>query len=704
MLQMMILPLVTTSMISGCLRWARTPPRRSVCGHCCSYMCATTLFAVIIGIVLSASARAARRLRQTSSAKNVSRSVNAGRHRCWTDQRLSTLGVAGLLMAVGQLGSSGSSGQAEAAVWAVKAAAQGSSGQLGQLSSQAVQAQGSSGQLGAQRQFSGILRAAQGSSGAAQGSQGSSGSSGSSGQLQGSSGQFRAVQWQFSGQLRGRAAAGAAQRAVQGSSGQLRAAQAAQAASGQFRAVQLQLRAAQEAVQGQLRAAGAAQGKFRQLRAAAGQLRAAQGSSGQFSGAGFRAAQAAQGSSAAAQGKFRAVQGNGETSHRPMSQRPRRLRRCPGNATTLDGRAGGQRRERHRAAGDTDAAAAVDNLVPHVENVWAATCWASSCSPWRSASPSAACGERGHVARQFFDGCSEAVLVVVKVIIRDGERGGDAVPARSVLHHGDQRPGDPRLSSCCRSSYLIVVRRNPFRYMFGCMRAILTCLVSTRAPAPATLLRSPVLHRGGQWGQQNGKLMRVARGKVSLAHVKAATDADKMFSGAHGSQHHVFCVLTTRCRQKSHCSHSGGVPVRAPGRCHHQHGRHRLYEAVASVFIAQLNGITPGLRQAPTAAAVGAAGVPEAGPWDDADCLTAVGLPTDDLTGCARQSTSGATASAPGSSKKLFGQRFGRKPEGEHGEGDGEAELKGQDKRWGSATGKATHSVANESRLTMARP
>lgn len=62
-----------------------------------------------------------------------------------------------------------------------------------------------------------------------------------------------------------------------------------------------------------------------------------------------------------------------------------------------------------------------------------------------------------------------------------------------------------------------------------------------------------------------------------------------------------------------------------------------LYEAVASIFIAQINGyeldagqlITVSLTA--TAAAIGAAGVPEAGLVTMVIVLTAIGLPTDDI-------------------------------------------------------------------------
>lgn len=63
-----------------------------------------------------------------------------------------------------------------------------------------------------------------------------------------------------------------------------------------------------------------------------------------------------------------------------------------------------------------------------------------------------------------------------------------------------------------------------------------------------------------------------------------------------------------------------------------------LYEAVAAIFIAQMNGIelTPGevitVSLTATAASIGAASVPSAGLVTMLLVLTAVGLPTKDVS------------------------------------------------------------------------
>uniref|UniRef100_A0A1I8FAT6 Amino acid transporter n=1 Tax=Macrostomum lignano TaxID=282301 RepID=A0A1I8FAT6_9PLAT len=172
-------------------------------------------------------------------------------------------------------------------------------------------------------------------------------------------------------------------------------------------------------------------------------------------------------------------------------------------------------------------------------------------------------GERGHVARQFFDGCSEAVLVVVQSCDLVHPIGiiflisGKIIEMENVVETLSQLG----LYSITVISglvihgfivlpliYLIVVRRNPFRYMFGSLRAILTAL--STASSSATPAGQPVLHLEEVNGRQQD-----------------------------------------------------GVRFRAPGRCHHQHGRHRPVRGRwPSVFIAQ----PPQLLWAPPV-------VPEAG-------------------------------------------------------------------------------------------
>ncbi|PAA57425.1 hypothetical protein BOX15_Mlig008161g3 [Macrostomum lignano] len=342
----------------------------------------------------------------------------------------------------------------------------------------------------------------------------------------------------------------------------------------------------------------------------------------------------------------------------------------PGNATTLDGELAGSAANATEPQG-TPTPPPVDNLVPHVENVWGSNLLGIIVFSLALGVALSRIGERGHVARQFFDGCSEAVLVVVKVVIWFTPIGiiflisGKIIEMENVVETLSQLG----LYSITVISglvihgfivlpliYLIVVRRNPFRYMFGCMRAILTAVstASSSATLPVTLYCIE---------EVNGVNKRVSRFVLPV-----------------------------------------GATINMDGTA--------LYEAVASVFIAQLNGITLDFAKlvtislTATAAAVGAAGVPEAGLVTMLIVLTAVGLPTDDVTLILaidwfldRLRTSinvwGDCVGA-GVVEKLSASDLAESPEGEHGEGDGEAELKGQDNA-GFSNGKATHSVANES-------
>ncbi|XP_013416265.1 excitatory amino acid transporter 1 [Lingula anatina] len=129
--------------------------------------------------------------------------------------------------------------------------------------------------------------------------------------------------------------------------------------------------------------------------------------------------------------------------------------------------------------------------------------------------------------------------------------------------------------------YLIFVRRNPYKYIYGVLKAIFTALgtASSSATMPVTM----------QCCKENNGV-----------HEKA-----------------VDFVIPI------------GATINMDGTA--------LYEAVASIFIAQVNNIPLNFGQivtvsiTSTAASIGAAGVPEAGLITMAIVLTAVGLPLDDI-------------------------------------------------------------------------
>ncbi|XP_064625417.1 excitatory amino acid transporter 3-like [Lineus longissimus] len=130
--------------------------------------------------------------------------------------------------------------------------------------------------------------------------------------------------------------------------------------------------------------------------------------------------------------------------------------------------------------------------------------------------------------------------------------------------------------------YLIFVRKNPFKFVAGILQALVTALAT--ASSSATL---PVTFR---CLEENLKIdRRVTRFVLPI-----------------------------------------GATINMDGTA--------LYEAVASIFIAQVNGIWLNIGQiiivsiTSTAASIGAAGVPQAGLVTMVIVLTAVGLPTEDIT------------------------------------------------------------------------
>lgn len=130
--------------------------------------------------------------------------------------------------------------------------------------------------------------------------------------------------------------------------------------------------------------------------------------------------------------------------------------------------------------------------------------------------------------------------------------------------------------------YFIVVRKNPFQFAFGMAQALLTALMISSSSA--TL---PVTFRCAE--ENNLVDKRITRFVLPV-----------------------------------------GATINMDGTA--------LYEAVAAIFIAQLNDMKLSIGQiiiisvTATAASIGAAGVPQAGLVTMVIVLSAVGLPTDDIT------------------------------------------------------------------------
>ncbi|NXR02131.1 EAA3 protein, partial [Sagittarius serpentarius] len=205
-------------------------------------------------------------------------------------------------------------------------------------------------------------------------------------------------------------------------------------------------------------------------------------------------------------------------------------------------------------------------------------------------------GEKGQVLVDFFNALNEATMKIVQIIMWYMPIGIVFLIAGKIIEVEDweifRKLGlymATVLSGLAIHStiilpliYLIIVRKNPFRFAMGMAQALLTALMisSSSATLPVTF--------------------RCAEGKNCI---------DKRITRF---------VLPV------------GATINMDGTA--------LYEAVAAVFIAQLNDLELDIGQiitisvTATAASIGAAGVPQAGLVTMVIVLSAVGLPAEDVT------------------------------------------------------------------------
>nr|KAF6434455.1 solute carrier family 1 member 1 [Molossus molossus] len=205
-------------------------------------------------------------------------------------------------------------------------------------------------------------------------------------------------------------------------------------------------------------------------------------------------------------------------------------------------------------------------------------------------------GERGQILVDFFNALSDATMKIVQIIMCYMPLGILFLIAGKIIEVEDweifRKLGlymATVLTGLAIHSiiilpliYFIVVRKNPFRFAMGMAQALLTALMISSSSA--TL---PVTFRCAE--EKNQVDRRITRFVLPV-----------------------------------------GATINMDGTA--------LYEAVAAVFIAQLNGLALGIGQiitisvTATAASIGAAGVPQAGLVTMVIVLSAVGLPTEDVT------------------------------------------------------------------------
>ncbi|PNI54603.1 SLC1A1 isoform 2 [Pan troglodytes] len=205
-------------------------------------------------------------------------------------------------------------------------------------------------------------------------------------------------------------------------------------------------------------------------------------------------------------------------------------------------------------------------------------------------------GEKGQILVDFFNALSDATMKIVQIIMCYMPLGILFLIAGKIIEVEDweifRKLGlymATVLTGLAIHSivilpliYFIVVRKNPFRFAMGMAQALLTALMisSSSATLPVTF------HCAEENNQVDKRITRF--------------------------------VLPV------------GATINMDGTA--------LYEAVAAVFIAQLNDLDLGIGQiitisiTATSASIGAAGVPQAGLVTMVIVLSAVGLPAEDVT------------------------------------------------------------------------
>ncbi|KAK7910244.1 hypothetical protein WMY93_014928 [Mugilogobius chulae] len=185
-------------------------------------------------------------------------------------------------------------------------------------------------------------------------------------------------------------------------------------------------------------------------------------------------------------------------------------------------------------------------------------------------------GEKGRILLEFFDALNEATMKLVHIIMC-------YMPVEDGLYMVTVLSGLAiHALVCLPLIYFIIVRKNPFTFTLGMAQALVTALMISSSSA--TL---PVTFRCAEENNQIDK--RITRFVLPV-----------------------------------------GATINMDGTA--------LYEAVAAIFIAQLNDYPLDVGQivtisiTATVASIGAAGVPNAGLVTMVIVLTAVGLPASDVT------------------------------------------------------------------------
>ncbi|XP_061566022.1 excitatory amino acid transporter 3 isoform X1 [Cololabis saira] len=234
-------------------------------------------------------------------------------------------------------------------------------------------------------------------------------------------------------------------------------------------------------------------------------------------------------------------------------------------------------------------------------------------------------GEKGRILLEFFDALNEATMKLVQIIMCYMPVGILFLIAAKIIEVEDweifKKMGlymvtvlsglAIHATICLPLIFFIIVRKNPYTFTLGMAQALVTALmISSRSATPLFL----------RW----------------LGFISACSAVG--FQALFTSLSSATLPVTFRCAEENNRIDKRITRFVLPvGATINMDGT-ALYEAVAAIFIAQLNDYALDVGQivtisiTATVASIGAAGVPNAGLVTMVIVLTAVGLPASDVT------------------------------------------------------------------------
>ncbi|XP_062337864.1 excitatory amino acid transporter 1-like isoform X2 [Osmerus eperlanus] len=250
---------------------------------------------------------------------------------------------------------------------------------------------------------------------------------------------------------------------------------------------------------------------------------------------------------------------------------------------------------------------------------------------------------QGQPLRDFFNCLNEVILRLVGIIIWYAPVGILFLIAGKIVEMGDigQIGGQLAMYTLCVISgllvhsllvlpllYFLATHRNPYLFIGGLLQALLTAL--------GTSSRYMLVHAAAHTVHLTGCGIIVE--PSYLIHASCLFPTTPFFIMVSLSLSSATLPITFRCLEENNGMDKRVTRFMLPvGATINMDGT-ALYEAVAAIFIAQVNHIDLNLGQiitisiTATAASIGAAGIPQAGLVTMMIVLTSAGLPTEDIT------------------------------------------------------------------------